>query len=348
MIEKRIADPQAKNVVPFPLGKKEGLRIVFMGTPEFAVASLEKLVQAGYDIVGVITAPDKPGGRGMELQQSAVKKYAVEHHLKILQPEKLKNPEFLGELRSLKADVQIVVAFRMLPEAVWNMPPLGTINLHGSLLPQYRGAAPINWAIINGEKYTGVTSFKLQHAIDTGNILMAEKINIDPDETAGELHDKMKEVGAALLLKTLKGLADDSLKETEQATIVNGQSSIVNEESQYSPFSIDYSRLHHAPKIFTETCQIDFTKPVDEVYNLIRGLSPYPAAFTFVNGKKVKVVKVKKVEKVPTGKPGEIETDGKTFLHFACSNGYIAVKELQLEGKKKMNVEDFLRGYRFT
>ncbi|MEP6711510.1 MAG: methionyl-tRNA formyltransferase [Ferruginibacter sp.] len=354
MIEKQIPDPQSKNVVPFPLGKKQGLRIIFMGTPEFAVASLDKLVHAGYNIVGVITAPDKPGGRGMELQQSAVKKYAVDHHLNFLQPEKLKSPEFLQELKSLQADVQIVVAFRMLPEAVWDMPPLGTINLHGSLLPQYRGAAPINWAIINGENYTGVTTFKLQHAIDTGNILLAEKINIDDDETAGELHDKMKEVGAGLLLKTLKGMEDGSLKETAQESIVNSEWSmgeITDDQkniSGVSPFTTPHSQLYHAPKIFTETCQVDFTKSMDEVYNLVRGLSPYPTAFTFLKGKKLKVYKVDKVNKKPVMPAGEIETDGKTFLRFACSNGYISVKELQLEGKKKMNIEDFLRGYQFT
>src|SRR5437762_10563827 len=182
------------------------LRIVFMGTPEFALASLEALVKTGYNIVCVVTAPDKPAGRGMKLQQSDVKKYAVKHHLKVLQPEKLKNPEFLEELKSLNADLQIVVAFRMLPEVVWNMPPMGTVNLHGSLLPQYRGAAPINWAIINGEKETGVTTFKLKHEIDTGNILLSEKIPIADDETAGELHDRMKEIGAGLLLKTVNGL----------------------------------------------------------------------------------------------------------------------------------------------
>ena len=357
MIEKKIPDQKVKNVVPFPLSKKENLRIIFMGTPDFAMASLDKLVQSGYNIVGVITAPDKPGGRGMELQQSAVKKYAVENNLKVLQPEKLKNPQFLEELKALKADVQVVVAFRMLPEVVWKMPPMGTINVHGSLLPQYRGAAPINWAIINGEKFTGVTTFKLQHEIDTGNILMAEKIIIEDDETAGELHDKMKEVGAEILLKTLKGLEDGSLKEIMQESMVNSQKSIdeVTEAKKNgsggSPFTIPHSPLQHAPKIFTETCQVNFTKTVDEVYNLIRGLSPYPAAFTFLNGKKLKLYKVNKVneiEKVEKVNTEEFKTDGKTFLHFACSNGFIAVKELQLEGKKKMNTEDFLRGYRFT
>jgi len=301
------------------------LRIVFMGTPEFAVASLHKLVNAGCNIVGVITAPDKPAGRGMQLTESAVKKYAIENNLKILQPEKLKAPEFLEELKLLKADLQVVVAFRMLPEVVWNMAPQGTINLHGSLLPQYRGAAPINWAVINGEQETGVTTFKLQHQIDTGDILLLQKINIGDSETAGELHDRMKEIGADLILKTINGLGEGTLKETPQDQL---------------------STLLHAPKIFTETCKIDWTKKAEDIYNLIRGLSPYPAAFTFLKDKKLKIYKVEK-EITDTNKSrGEISTDYKTYLKFCCSNGFISVKELQLEGKKKMNIEDFLRGYK--
>ena len=201
-------------------------RLIFLGTPEFAVASLDALVNEGYNIVGVVTAPDKPAGRGMKLQESAVKKYAVEKGLRILQPEKLKNAEFLEELRSLKADLQIVVAFRMLPEAVWNMPPMGTVNVHGSLLPQYRGAAPINWAIINGEKETGVTTFKLKHEIDTGDILLQEKIPIGENETAGELHDRMKETGAQLLVKTIQGLADRNITECPQSTVRSPQSTV--------------------------------------------------------------------------------------------------------------------------
>ena len=267
----------------------------------------------------------------MELQQSAVKKYAVENNLTVLQPEKLKNPEFLEDLRSLNADLQIVVAFRMLPELVWNMPAMGTVNLHGSLLPQYRGAAPINWVVINGEKETGVTSFKLKQEIDTGDILLQESFAIAEDDTAGKVHDKMKEIGAQLLLKTVKGLADKSLKEQPQSNIILNTSNI----------------LRHAPKIFTETCQLDFTKKVDDVFNLVRGLSPYPAAFTFLKGKKLKVYKAEKVNKAPKVSPGEMETDGKTFLHFASSNGYISVLDLQLEGKKRMDIKDFLRGYRF-
>ena len=306
------------------------LRIVFMGTPEFAVASLDALVKAGYNIVGVITAHDKPAGRGMTLQQSAVKKYAVEHNLKVLQPEKLKNPEFLAELKSLNADLQIVVAFRMLPEVVWNMPRMGSVNLHGSLLPQYRGAAPINWAVINGEKETGVTTFKLKHEIDTGDILLQQSFAIGENDTAGEVHDTMKEIGAELLVKTVKGLADGTLTDRPQTT---------NHQPQ---------TLLHAPKIFTETCKIDFNKSVNEVHNLIRGLSPFPGAFTTLDGKTLKIYKSEKQITALKTTTGNYETDGKTFLKFACANGYIEVKELQLEGKKKMTVEDFLRGYRFT
>lgn len=310
------------------------LRIVFMGTPEFAVASLDALVKTGCTIVGVITAPDKAAGRGMQLQQSAVKKYAVEKGLHILQPEKLKNPEFLEQLRSLNADLQVVVAFRMLPEAVWNMPPMGSVNLHGSLLPQYRGAAPINWAVINGEKETGVTTFKLKHEIDTGDILLQESFPIGENETAGEVHDRMKEIGAELLVKTVKGLADESLKETPQLQTSNLKRQTLS--------------LKHAPKIFTETCRIDFYKPVAEVHNLIRGLSPFPGAFTGFNGKTLKIYRTQKEPGNTRSSPGNFETDKKTFLKFACTDGYVLVKELQLEGKKKMSITDFLRGYHFS
>lgn len=310
----------------------KNMRIIFMGTPEFAVASLDALQKAGCNIVAVITAPDKPAGRGMELQQSAVKKYAVENSLPVLQPEKLKDPLFLETLKKWQADLQVVVAFRMLPEQVWHMPALGSINLHGSLLPQYRGAAPINWAVINGEKETGVTTFKLKHEIDTGNILLQESFLIGENETAGEVHDRMKDIGASLLVKTVKGIADSSITEQPQPSTVNHQP----------------STLKHAPKIFTETCKINFTKPVQEVHNLVRGLSPYPTAFTFLNEKKLKIFKTEKLLTQSAAKLGSVETDGKTFLHFACNGGLLAVKELQLEGKKKMLVEDFLRGYRFT
>ena len=303
-----------------------------MGTPEFAVASLDALVSAGCAVVGVITAPDKPAGRGLKLQESAVKKYAVEKGLKVLQPEKLKNPQFLEELRSLKADLQVVVAFRMLPELVWNMPPLGTINVHASLLPQYRGAAPINWAIINGEKETGVTTFKLKHEIDTGDILLQEKTQIEENETAGELHDQLKELGAKVLVRTIQGLADDTLNEVAQSELPDAQSETIK----------------HAPKIFTETCRIDWHKPVDEIHNLIRGLSPFPGAFTHLNEKLLKIYRSEKECKQPVIGPGQVETDGKTFLKMAAMDGFILLKELQMEGKKKMNVEDFLRGYKLT
>lgn len=302
------------------------LRIVFMGTPEFAVASLDALVQAGCNIVGVITAPDKPAGRGLQLQQSAVKKYAVEKQLNVLQPEKLKDPSFLEALKNLDADVQVVVAFRMLPELVWNMPPMGTINLHGSLLPRYRGAAPINWAVINGEKETGVTTFKLQHEIDTGNILLQQRFPIGEDESAGDIHDKMKMIGAELLVKTIQGLAADTLTASPQAD----------------------EDVVHAPKIHTDTCRINWSQPVEKVYNLIRGLSPYPGAFCTLNEKMFKIYKASKETGLPDKAEGEYETDGKTFLRFACTDGWLHALEIQLEGKKRMQITEFLRGYRFS
>jgi methionyl-tRNA formyltransferase len=307
---------------------RPGIRIVFLGTPEFAVASLEALVKAKFNVVGVVTAPDKPGGRGMKMQESAVKKYASRKNLTILQPVKLKDPLFLEELRSLQADLQIVVAFRMLPEVVWNMPAMGTVNLHGSLLPQYRGAAPINWAIINGEKETGVTTFKLKHEIDTGDILLQETIPIGENETAGELHDRMKDIGAQVIVRTVQGLSENSLPEIPQS-------------------SIEAVEVKNAPKIFTETCKINWTKSLDEIYNHIRGLSPYPGAFTDFGDKTLKIFTCEKEEAVPTSKPGRWESDKKDWLKFACRDGYIRVKEIQIEGKKRMPVEDFLRGYRF-
>jgi methionyl-tRNA formyltransferase len=311
------------------------LRIVFMGTPEFAVASLEALVKAGFNIVGVVTAPDKPAGRGMKMTESAVRKFAARKGLTVLQPEKLKDPVFLEALKALQADLQVVVAFRMLPEIVWNMPRLGTINLHGSLLPQYRGAAPINWAVINGDKETGVTTFKLKHEIDTGDILLQERIPIGDNETAGEVHDRMKDIGASVLVETVKGLSNGSLKETPQSSVIEASGS-------------DQVPLHHAPKIFTATCKIDWNKSSEEIYNLIRGLSPYPAAFTELEDKTLKIFRAEKEWIIPGSKPGRFETDRKTYLKFACSDGYIHVKDLQMEGKKRMLVEEFLRGYRFS
>lgn len=302
------------------------LKIVFLGTPEFAVASLKALIDAGLNVVGVVTAPDRPAGRGMKMQESDVKKFALEHNLTLLQPEKLRNKNFLQELKNLNADVQLVVAFRMLPEQVWNMPRLGTINLHGSLLPDYRGAAPINHAIINGEKETGVTTFQLQHEIDTGNILLQKKIPILPTDTAGSLHDKMKEVGAALLVETVMALAQGILQAKPQP-----------EERENK----------QAPKIFKEDCEIDFRKSAEEVNDFIRGLSPFPAAFTHLEGKILKIFSAEKEIAETKEDAGSYVTDGKTFLKFACKDGYIFAKELQLQGKRRMSAADFLRGHRF-
>ncbi len=300
-----------------------------MGTPDFAVASLDAICKAGYQVVGVITAPDRHAGRGMKLTESAVKKYAVENGLHILQPLKLKDPEFLKELRSLNADLQIVVAFRMLPEVVWNMPPMGTVNLHGSLLPQYRGAAPINWALIKGEKETGVTTFKLKQEIDTGDILIQEKFPIGQNETFGEVHDRMKEIGAQVLVQTIDGLVNQSLQEIPQSAIAT-------------------ENLRSAPKIFTDHCRIDWTATVQDIHNLVRGLSPVPGAFTSFQGKMFKIYLSEMDTADTAGEAGSFKSDGKTFLKFACKDGYLFVKELQMEGKKKMPVEDFLRGYKIS
>jgi len=301
-----------------------------MGTPDFAVASLDGLIEAGFDIAGVITAPDKPAGRGLQPQQSAVKKYALDRGLHVLQPEKLKNPEFLQQLAALQADLQVVVAFRMLPEVVWSMPPMGTYNVHASLLPQYRGAAPINWAIINGEKETGVTIFKLKHEIDTGDILLQKKIPIEAGDTAGTLHDKLKSEGAHLLVQAVQDLASGSIKNIPQ-----------------SDLPVPDQALKHAPKIFTETCKIDWTNGADEIDNLVRGLSPYPAAFIELYGKKIKVYRVETGDQTNLA-PGSVETDKKNYLKIASGNKLVSIKELQLEGKKKMGIEDFLRGFKFT
>lgn len=304
-------------------------RILFMGTPEFAVASLKELSEAGYPVVAVVTAPDKPAGRGMHLQQSAVKKFAVEHNIPVLQPEKLKNQDFLETLKSYQADLQVVVAFRMLPEAVWNMPPMGTLNVHGSLLPQYRGAAPINWAIINGETVTGVTTFLLKHEIDTGDMLLQEPIEIGPSETAGELHDRMKTIGAQLLVKTIEGMVNGTILPRKQLA-----------EEQKQP-------LKHAPKIFTGTCRMDPQKTVEENYNLVRGLSPFPGAFIELDGKMMKIYRSSIADNQPASlKPGSWFTDGKQKLAFCCRNGWLELLEIQMEGKKRMLVPDFLRGFR--
>ncbi len=303
------------------------LRIIFMGTPEFAVASLEKLLHSNHKVVAVITAPDKPAGRGMLVNESDVKKFALKNNLNVLQPIKLKDPEFLSTLKSLKADLQVVVAFRMLPEVVWDMPALGTINLHASLLPQYRGAAPINWAIINGEKETGITTFKLQHEIDTGNILFQQKIPIANNDTAGTLHDNLMIAGADLVLKTVNNIAEGNIAEIKQA-------------------ETHTSVLKTAPKIFTETCEINWQLPSKDVYNLVRGLSPYPTAFTFLNKKKLKIYSAEKEIVDESVTPGQVFSDNKTYLKFSTVDGYLLLKEIQLEGKKKMKIEDFLNGWR--
>jgi len=304
-----------------------------MGTPEFAVESLDILVKNNYNIVGVITVPDKPAGRGQEIQQSAIKKYALEKGFNILQPEKLKDEHFLQQLKNLNADLQIVVAFRMLPVVVWDMPKLGTFNLHGSLLPQYRGAAPINWAVINGEKETGVSTFFLQHEIDTGKIIFREKTPIGENETTGEIHDRLMIIGANLVLKTVKAIEENDYPQIDQSEfIANGE------------------QEKHAPKLFKDDCKIDWSRNATAIHNFIRGLSPYPAAFSSFVAPDEKIYSVKffKTEKeicTPTHTIYSIVTDSKTDLKIAVKEGYIIVKELQLAGKKKMATTEFLRGF---
>jgi methionyl-tRNA formyltransferase len=304
------------------------MRIVFMGTPEFAVVSLDALIEAGSEIVGVVTAPDKPAGRGQKVTESAVKQYAVANGLKVLQPEKLKDENFIAELQALQADLQVVVAFRMLPDVVWNMPPRGTINLHASLLPQYRGAAPINWVLINGEKESGVTTFFLKHEIDTGDILFTEKVTLTGHETAGELHDRLMYKGAGLLVKTVKGVESGRYSEHPQTELAAGV------------------ELKQAPKIFKENCKIDWDQPAENVYNLIRGLSPYPTAFTILQDKILKVFGAE-YEMVETDEqPGEFFSDNKTYLKVSSLNGFIHLTDIQMEGKKRMGILEFLRGVR--
>lgn len=315
---------------------KEDLRIVYMGTPEFAVESLKALVEGGYNIVGVITMPDKPMGRhGSVLQPSPVKQYAVEQGLKVLQPVKLKDENFVGELRSLHADLQIVVAFRMLPEVVWNMPRLGTFNIHASLLPQYRGAAPINWAVINGDKETGLTTFFLKHEIDTGEIIQQVRIPIADTDNVGDVHDRLMSLSGELAIETIENILSGSIHPVAQETLVS------NDEE-----------LRPAPKIFHDTCHIDWaTLSTKQIYDFVRGLSPYPAAWTdmVINGKKVSV-KIFETEKkemgiAPTGKPGTAVSDGKTYIKVSTTDGSLLIKQLQAAGKKRMSVEDFLRGH---
>lgn len=308
------------------------LRIVFMGTPALAAFSLKRLCQEGYNVVGVVTAPDKPAGRGLKLQPSEVKKYAHEKTIPVLQPEKLKSPEFLEQLKSLAPDVQVVVAFRMLPEAVWSLPPLGTFNMHASLLPQYRGAAPINWAIINGEKETGVTTFLLDREIDTGKILLQEKLAIYENETAGSLHDRIMIAGADLVLKTIDALAQNQIEPLDQSALL-----------------AETTQLKKAPKIFKEDCLIDWEKPCQKAVNHIHGMSPFPGAFTLLRvGGKEQILKIYEAEArefIHTYKYGELLSDGKTSLSFATPDGLVAVKSLQMAGKKRMSTADFLRGF---
>lgn len=310
------------------------VRIIFMGTPDFAVASLRALVENNYHVVGVITAPDKPAGRGRQLNESAVKQYALKQNLRILQPEKLKNPEFLAELQSLKADLQIVVAFRMLPEVVWNMPPMGTFNLHGSLLPKYRGAAPLNWAVINGETETGVTTFLLSHEIDTGRVMFQERIPIEENDTVGDIHDQLMEIGARLVLKTVDALAEGKVMAVDQTQML-----------------AEGAELKHAPKIFKEDCRIDWARDCESVRNLIRGLSPYPTAWTeMVHPDKDEVLTAKifsavKDHSAMSGMPGTILTDRKKYLKIACADGWLNILEIQLSGRKRMKVDELLRGF---
>lgn len=299
-----------------------------MGTPDFAVASLKALLDAGENVVAVVTSPDRPAGRGQKLHQSAVKQFALENGLPVLQPEKLRDPIFLEQLRSYEADLQVVVAFRMLPEVVWNMPKMGTINVHASLLPQYRGAAPINHAIINGEKETGVTTFFLQHEIDTGNILLSKKVRIENEDTAGSVHDKLMHTGAQVLIDTIHSLKSGNIIPIPQR-------------------DIPVTELKHAPKIFKEDCLIDWDKPTQDIYNKIRGLSPYPAAYTVLDNKILKVYEAAAALDTASKSPGSFSTDGKSFIRFWTQDGYIELLSLQIEGKRRMSVDEFLRGYHF-
>lgn len=313
--------------------EKKDLRIVYMGTPEFAVESLKRLVEGGYNIVGVITMPDKPMGRhGSVLQPSPVKQYAVSQGLKVLQPEKLKDESFVAELRELKADLQIVVAFRMLPEVVWNMPHLGTFNLHASLLPQYRGAAPINWAVINGETETGITTFFLKHEIDTGEIIDQVRVPIADTDNVGDVYERLMNLGGDLVVKTVDSILDGSVKTVPQDKLAEGEV------------------LRPAPKIFKETCRIDWSKGVKQIYDFVRGLSPYPAAWTELcqGSTAPQVLKIYETDKIfaeHSFEPGTVVTDKKTYFRIAVTDGYINIRSLQLAGKKRMGVADFLRGY---
>ena len=319
-------------------------RIVYMGTPEFAVAPLDALIRNGYEVVGVVTVADKASGRGLKINESAVKKYAVEHNLPVLQPVSLKDPEFLDALKAWKPDMFVVVAFRMLPKVVWEIPRLGTFNLHAALLPQYRGAAPINWAVINGDKATGVTTFMIDDGMDTGKIMFREQCLIDPDDTVGEVHDKLMEIGTDLVVQTVEAIIENNVDMRIQSSFIQGS-----------------EILRPAPKLTRELCHIDWNVKTKYAYNLIRGLSPYPAAFTeLAKDGKVLPMKIYGSIKVTgegyaqmlaanglkTAVPGTILSDGKTYLAFATSDGAISVTDIQLSGKKRMSVKDFLIGFR--
>lgn len=317
--------------------EKKTLRILFMGTPEFAVESLKALVENGYNVVGVVTMPDKPAGRGYKLQPSAVKQYALQQGLKVLQPEKLKDEEFLAALQEMEVDLQVVVAFRMLPEVVWAMPSQGTFNLHASLLPQYRGAAPINWALINGEKETGVTTFFLSHEIDTGQIIFHDKTAIGDEDNAGTLHDRLMEMGAKLVLKTVDAIIDGSLVPIPQQELISSE-----------------TLLKPAPKLYKETCRVNWNQSAAEVFNFIRGLSPYPTAWSEMRSDDLseplrfkwyasEVV----ADENTTLTPGTLVTDHKSFIHIATKDGFIRITDIQLSGKKRMETTEFLRGYTF-
>ncbi|MBA3647044.1 MAG: methionyl-tRNA formyltransferase [Chitinophagales bacterium] len=306
--------------------KENSLKIVFLGTPEFAVPSLEILIRNNYDIVAVVTSADKAAGRGLQLQSSPIKKFALNHGLQVLQPNNLKDENFIDDLKKLNADLQVVVAFRMLPEVVWSMPRLGTFNLHASLLPLYRGAAPINRAIMNGETETGLTTFFLKQEIDTGKIIFQDKISIVQNETAGELHDRMKIAGAELVLKTVQAIGNGDYPQVEQPVTNN---------------------LKKAPKIFKEDCRINWNENSNTIHNQIRGLSPHPGAFTFINDKILKIFSAGKIMETPTVSPGQINTAENSVLRFAAQDGWIEVHELQLEGKRIMKTVEFLKGFRF-
>lgn len=315
--------------------KKEDLRIVYMGTPDFAVEALRQLVEGGYNVVGVITMPDKPAGRGHKIQFSPVKQYALEQGLPLLQPEKLKEEGFIEALRAWKADLQIVVAFRMLPEIVWNMPRLGTFNLHASLLPQYRGAAPINWAVINGDKETGITTFFLKHEIDTGEVIQQVRIPIAETDNVEVVHDKLMMLGGRLVVETVDAILDGTVKAIPQEEMA-----VVGE-------------LRPAPKIFKETCRIDWNQPVKRIYDFVRGLSPYPAAWSeLVNPEgESMIVKVFETEKVVESHrlaPGTVVTDGKSYLKVAALDSFIGIRALQLPGKKRLKIDELLRGFHLT